>query len=209
MKTQLSISTSPPDSGGERSLACYQHSVQSPSSLMVWGCISDYGIGSLHIGKVPSLLKGIYTCCRATHAQHMQRPDNVFFGQSFAYFNKKMMNCRMLKWPAWSPDLPLTQKMCARLWQDSELSSRSCIRHDWDNIALPTFTYSIYRIGDVTHYPAWNVLRRVIKFKTSVLFIMVHFLSCFLFPTVNQICIYMIYKSLYLVYILQSQLFQN
>lgn len=108
---QLCISTSPPDSGGERSLACYQHSVQSPSSLMVWGCISDYGIGSLHIGKVPSLLKGIYTGCRATHAQHMQHPDNVFFGQSLAYFNKKMINCRMLKWPAWSPDLPLTQRI--------------------------------------------------------------------------------------------------
>ncbi len=28
--------------------ACYQHSVQKPASLMVWGCISAYGMGSLH-----------------------------------------------------------------------------------------------------------------------------------------------------------------
>ncbi len=29
--------------------ACYQRSVQKPASLMVWGCISAYGMGSLHI----------------------------------------------------------------------------------------------------------------------------------------------------------------
>jgi len=29
--------------------ACYQRSVQKPASLMVWGCISAYGVGSLHV----------------------------------------------------------------------------------------------------------------------------------------------------------------
>ncbi len=29
--------------------ACYQHSVQTPASLMVWGCISAYGMGSLPV----------------------------------------------------------------------------------------------------------------------------------------------------------------
>ncbi len=29
--------------------ACYQHSVQKPASLMVWGSISAYGMGSLHV----------------------------------------------------------------------------------------------------------------------------------------------------------------
>ncbi len=29
--------------------ACYQHSVQKPASLMVWGCIIVYGMGSLHV----------------------------------------------------------------------------------------------------------------------------------------------------------------
>ncbi len=29
--------------------ACYQRSVQKPASLMVWGCLSAYGMGSLHV----------------------------------------------------------------------------------------------------------------------------------------------------------------
>ncbi len=29
--------------------ACYQCSVQKPASLMVWGCISAYSMGSLHV----------------------------------------------------------------------------------------------------------------------------------------------------------------
>ncbi len=29
--------------------ACYQRSVQKPASLMVWGCIGAYGMGSLHV----------------------------------------------------------------------------------------------------------------------------------------------------------------
>ncbi len=33
--------------------ACYQRSVQKPASLMVWGCISAYGMGSLHVFEGP------------------------------------------------------------------------------------------------------------------------------------------------------------
>ncbi len=29
--------------------ACYQRSVQKPASLVVWGCISAYSMGSLHV----------------------------------------------------------------------------------------------------------------------------------------------------------------
>ncbi len=28
---------------------CYQRSIQKPASLMVWWCISAYGMGSLHV----------------------------------------------------------------------------------------------------------------------------------------------------------------
>ncbi len=28
---------------------CHQRSVPKPASLMVWGCISAYGMGSLHV----------------------------------------------------------------------------------------------------------------------------------------------------------------
>jgi len=30
-------------------LACHQHSVKKPASLMAWGCISAYGMGSLDV----------------------------------------------------------------------------------------------------------------------------------------------------------------
>ncbi len=29
--------------------ACHQHAVQKSASLMVWGCISAYGMGRLHV----------------------------------------------------------------------------------------------------------------------------------------------------------------
>ncbi len=32
--------------------ACYQHSVQKPASLIVWGCITAYVMGSLHVLEV-------------------------------------------------------------------------------------------------------------------------------------------------------------
>ncbi len=31
--------------------SCYQRSVQKPASLMIWGCMSAWGMGSLHIWK--------------------------------------------------------------------------------------------------------------------------------------------------------------
>ncbi len=33
--------------------ACYQHAVQKPASLKVWGCLSIYDMGSLHILESP------------------------------------------------------------------------------------------------------------------------------------------------------------
>ncbi len=37
--------------------SCYQHSVQKPASLMVWGCMSACGMGSLHICTITERLK--------------------------------------------------------------------------------------------------------------------------------------------------------
>ncbi len=42
--------------------ACYQSSVQKPASLMVWGCISAYSMGSLHV------LEGTMNAETASHA---------------------------------------------------------------------------------------------------------------------------------------------
>ncbi len=39
----------PPAKEEENLPACYQRSVPKPASLMVWGCIHAYGMGSLHV----------------------------------------------------------------------------------------------------------------------------------------------------------------
>ncbi len=49
--------------------ACYQCSVQKPASLMVWGCISAYGMGSLHVLEgTMNAERCIYKGFRATYA---------------------------------------------------------------------------------------------------------------------------------------------
>ncbi len=47
--------------------ACYQHSVQKPASMMVWGCISAYGMSSLHVLEGTMNVK-VYKGFRATYA---------------------------------------------------------------------------------------------------------------------------------------------
>ncbi len=42
---------------------CHQRSVQKPASLMVWGCISAYGMGSLHVLE-PQTLQQLETYIR-------------------------------------------------------------------------------------------------------------------------------------------------
>ncbi len=96
--------------------SCYQRSVQKPASLMVWGCMSACGMGSLHIWKgtinaeryiqvleqhmLPSrrrLFQG-----RACIFQHDNaRPHTASITTSWL----RRRRIRVLKWPACSPDL--------------------------------------------------------------------------------------------------------
>ncbi len=96
--------------------ACYQHSVQKPESLMVWVCISAYGMGSLHV------LEGTMNAERYIKVleQHMlPSRRRVFKGRPcvFQQDNAKphtaaittawlrSRRVRVLNWPACSPDL--------------------------------------------------------------------------------------------------------
>ncbi len=68
---------------------CYQHSVQKPAYLMVWGCISGYGIGSLHV------LKGAMNAERYIKVleQHIcSLPDDVYFREGLVYLSRTMQN---------------------------------------------------------------------------------------------------------------------
>ncbi len=66
---------------------CYQHSVQKPASLMVWGCISGYGICSLRV------LEGTMNAERYIKVleQH-QLPAWWYFREGLVYFNRTIQN---------------------------------------------------------------------------------------------------------------------
>ena len=135
--------------------ACYQRSVQKPASLMVWGCISAYGMGSLHIWK------GTINAERYIEVleQHMlPSRQRLFQGRPciFQQDNAKphtasittawlrRRRVRVLNWPACSPDLSPIEN----IWRIMKRKIRqrrprtveqleSYIRQEWDNIPLP------------------------------------------------------------------------
>ncbi len=55
---------------------------------MVWGCISAYGMGSLHV------LEGTMNAERYIKVleQHMLPPDDVYFRECLVYFSRTMQN---------------------------------------------------------------------------------------------------------------------
>ncbi len=66
---------------GKDNPSCYQRSVQKPASLMVWGCMSACGMGSLHIWK------GTINAERYIQCSH---PDVVSFREDLAFSNMTM-----------------------------------------------------------------------------------------------------------------------
>ncbi len=109
----------------ERDLpACHQRSVQKPASLMVWGCISAYGMGSLHV------LEGTMSAERYIKVleQHMLPSRRRLFQGRPCVFQQdnakphtaaittawlRSRRVRVLNWPAYSPDLsPIENIWC-------------------------------------------------------------------------------------------------
>ncbi len=72
----------------EGDLPVCQHSVQKPASLMVWGCISAYGMGSLHV------LEGTMNAERYIKVlEHIcSPPDHVYFREGLVYFSRTMQS---------------------------------------------------------------------------------------------------------------------
>ncbi len=125
------------------------------ASLMVWGCMSACGMGSLHIWK------GTINAERYIQVleQHMlQSRRRLFQGRPciFQHDNARphtasittswlrRRRIRVLKWPACSPDLSpieniwriIKRKMRQRRPKTVE-QLEACIRQEWDNIPIP------------------------------------------------------------------------
>ncbi len=141
--------------------SCYQRSVLKPASLMVWGCMSACGMGSLHIWKgtinaeryiqvleqhmLPSrrrLFQG-----RPCIFQHDNaRPHTASITTSWL----RRRRIQVLKWPACSPDLSpieniwciIKRKMRQRRPKTVE-QLEACIKQEWDNIPIPKLEHLV------------------------------------------------------------------
>ncbi len=128
--------------------ACYQRSVQKPASLMVWGCISAYGMGSLHV------LEGTMNAERYIKVleQHMLPSRRRLFQQDNAKPHTaaittawlRSRGVRVLNWPACSTDISpieniwciIKQKIHQRRPQTLQ-QLETYIRQEWDQIPTP------------------------------------------------------------------------
>ncbi len=115
--------------------ACYQPSVQKPASLMVWGCRSAYGMGSLHV------LEGTMNAERYINVleQHMLpfrwrlfqgRPcvfqqDNAkphIAAITTAWLRSRRV--RVLNWPVCSPGASFIQPQIRKSWDSMENANK-------------------------------------------------------------------------------------
>ncbi len=128
--------------------SCYQRSVQKSASLMVWRCISAYGMGSLHV------LKGTMNAERYIKVleQHMlpsrwcviQQDNAKPYTAAITTAWLRSRRVRVLNWPACSPDLSpieniwriIIRKICRRPPQTLQ-QLETYIRQEWDQIPTP------------------------------------------------------------------------
>ncbi|MBN3294693.1 TCB1 transposase, partial [Polypterus senegalus] len=134
--------------------SCYQRSVQKPASLMVWGCMSACGMGSLHVWKgtinaekyiqvleqhmLPSR-RHLFQGRPCIFQQDNARPHSASITTSWL----RRRRIRVLKWPVCSPDLSpieniwriIKRKVRQRRPKTIE-QLEACIRQEWESIPI-------------------------------------------------------------------------
>ncbi len=87
----------------------YQRSVQKSASLIVWGCISANGMGSLHVLEgtmnaekyIKVLEQHMLTSRQCLFQQDNAKPHTAAITTAWLHSRR----VRVLNWPACSPDL--------------------------------------------------------------------------------------------------------
>ncbi len=132
--------------------ACYQRSVQKPASLMVWGCINAYGMGSLHVLEgtmnaemyikvleqhiLPSRWR-LFQGRPCLFQQDNAKPHTVAITTAWL----RSRRVRVLNWPACSPDLSpieniwrITKQKIRQRRPRTLQQMETYIRQEWDQI---------------------------------------------------------------------------
>ncbi len=95
--------------------ACYQRSVQKPASLMAWGCISEYVMGSLYVLEgtmnaeryIKFLEQHMLPSRRRVFQQDNAKPHTAAITTAWLHSRRVWV----LNWPACSPDLSPINKI--------------------------------------------------------------------------------------------------
>ncbi len=154
--------------------ACHQRSVQKPASLMVWGCISAYGMGSLHVLEgtmnaeryIKVLEEHMLPSRRCVFQQDNAKPHTAAITTAWL----RSRRVRVVNWPACSPDL-------------------SPIENIWRIIKWKMFGSRFFRVDSDSRLPPQESMESTPRLHLAWVSKLVHFRGDITFKwAINVVC---------------------